>query len=337
MGTMPVKARNSLIPLFVLALGCGPSGADRLTVATNWPEEACEALERELASTSNPLRPRWIRVGKNEDPTRILDRPAAVDVVLGGPPSSYERLRVMGRLRPVEDHARLALLGRPPRGPERLREAGDRPAEWAAAYARLVREDTPDTLPLMSDTLPLMSLDGQGAALVAGTLHEEDGKAFLKILEGRPATNSSPGLLFLPDLLAATLVDARKEMLAARAALARAGNPTRSLELFTEAPPWPPASIARMHSRADGEALVATLAEQVAPDPSAREWLVTSWNRPPRPIEGAVLDALARVADGRLAAEPRFRAWLRSEWTAWARQRYRRVVQRLNDPRYPPP
>jgi hypothetical protein len=36
---------------------------------------------------------------------------------------------------------------------------------------------------------------------------------------------------------------------------------------------------------------------------------------------------MAAAVDGRLAREPRFRAWLRSEWTAWHRQLYRRVAR----------
>ena len=42
---------------------------------------------------------------------------------------------------------------------------------------------------------------------------------------------------------------------------------------------------------------------------------------------GPCLAELAGAADGRLAREPRFRAWLRGEWTAWTRQLYRRVAR----------
>jgi hypothetical protein len=40
-----------------------------------------------------------------------------------------------------------------------------------------------------------------------------------------------------------------------------------------------------------------------------------------------LLAEIARACDGRIADEPRLRAWLRAEWTAWARQRYRRVAR----------
>jgi hypothetical protein len=47
-----------------------------------------------------------------------------------------------------------------------------------------------------------------------------------------------------------------------------------------------------------------------------------------------MLDELATAASGKLTSEPRFREWLRAEWTAWARQRYRRVVRKVEDPRF---
>ena len=77
----------------------------------------------------------------------------------------------------------------------------------------------------------------------------------------------------------------------------------------------------------DGAALVGVLAEQLAPDPDERRWLLASWGRAPRPIDGGLLDELAGAVGGRLAANARLRAWLRGEWTAWARQRYRRVAR----------
>jgi len=135
-------------------------------------------------------------------------------------------------------------------------------------------------------------------------------------------------------LLGATLVDARAELIAARSALESAGWPARSSRWFAEAPPWPPASVAKLRAEAKGgpAPLVATLAEQVAPDPEVRAWLLRSWDRPPRPIDGALLDELAGALDGRVGREPRLRSWLRGEWTAWARQRYRRVARSIAAP-----
>ena len=51
-----------------------------------------------------------------------------------------------------------------------------------------------------------------------------------------------------------------------------------------------------------------------------------SWDSPERTIDGAWLRDLA-AAPGGLAREPRFRTWLRGEWTAWARQHYRRIAR----------
>ena len=73
--------------------------------------------------------------------------------------------------------------------------------------------------------------------------------------------------------------------------------------------------------------LLDTLAAQVTPDADLRAWLVRSWFGPQRLIDGRMLDELAGAVGGRLARESRFRAWLRAEWTAWARQRYRRVAR----------
>ena len=96
---------------------------------------------------------------------------------------------------------------------------------------------------------------------------------------------------------------------------------------MTEPPPWPPASVAKLLAPHDEAAmrLVEDLAGQVAPDAAARGWLVRSWLTPARVIDRDLLGELAGAADGTLVREQRFREWLRAEWTAWARQRYRRV------------
>ena len=97
---------------------------------------------------------------------------------------------------------------------------------------------------------------------------------------------------------------------------------------MTEPPPWPPASISRMLQRGEeGGTLLESLTGEVVPETDVRAWLLRSWLAPPRPVDGTLLAELARAVDGRLIREPRFRAWLRGEWTAWARQRYRRVAR----------
>ncbi len=132
------------------------------------------------------------------------------------------------------------------------------------------------------------------------------------------------------DLLGATLVDAQDELWAAWEVLERAGSPEPARKWLTEPPPWPPASIEKYLKR-EGEhamSLIETLAGELSPRPAVRgladpelallrrgSWIET------------LLAEMARAADGELVHEPRFRSWLRAEWTASARQRYRRVAK----------
>ena len=74
-------------------------------------------------------------------------------------------------------------------------------------------------------------------------------------------------------------------------------------------------------------ALIETLAGELSPRPAVRGWLIRSWLSPPRLVDETLLAELAHAAEGRLIHEPRFRSWLRAEWTASARQRYRRVAK----------
>jgi hypothetical protein len=132
----------------------------------------------------------------------------------------------------------------------------------------------------------------------------------------------------LADLLGATLVDAQDELWAAWEKLAAAGHPQRAERWMTEPPPWPPASIDKLLKQGEqGGTLLATWAAEIAPEADSRNWLLQSWLAGSRQVDGRLLAELAGVLDGRLAREPRFRAWLRVEWTVWARQRYRRVAR----------
>ena len=172
-----------------------------------------------------------------------------------------------------------------------------------------------------------------------GNWHAPQARAFLRFLAdhhgatpGRETPDLDPEVSdLLADLLGATLVDAQEELLVAGSNVARAGDPAsaQAQAWLTEPPPWPPASVEKLQTRGGDIALamVQDLAGQIAPDPEPRFWLVQSWLRPARPIDHSMLTELARAAGGRLVREPRFRAWLRGEWTAWARQRYRRVAR----------
>jgi hypothetical protein len=178
-------------------------------------------------------------------------------------------------------------------------------------------------------------------AIPKAAAHREQARVFARFLRERreiretshrPATPAPSALLDLTaNLLGATLVDAQDELWTAWAALERAGYPSQAVRWMTEAPPWPAASITRIMDRQGeaGLAMLETLAAELAPEPSTRVWLTLSWIGSPKPIDFKTLEELATADDGRLMAEPRVRAWLRAEWTAWARQRYRRVTRWL--------
>ena len=98
---------------------------------------------------------------------------------------------------------------------------------------------------------------------------------------------------------------------------------------LTEPPPWPPASVAKLQT-AGGDRRwrwSRTLPARSRPIPSRGSGWCRAGCGPRRLIDESLLTELAQAAGGRLVREPRFRAWLRGEWTAWARQRYRRVAR----------
>jgi hypothetical protein len=179
----------------------------------------------------------------------------------------------------------------------------------------------------------------EGVAICRETPHETLARAFLRFLTERRGVQPNiddagidvDEIDLLADLLGATMVDAQDELLAAWKTMDQEGVKAASSarSWITEAPAWPPASVERMQNRGGENALtmVEDLAGQIAPDPELRLVLLQSWLRPRRLIDKSVLKELAGAAGGQLVREPRFRTWLRAEWTAWARQRYRRVAR----------
>lgn len=174
----------------------------------------------------------------------------------------------------------------------------------------------------------------EGAGMVAGPGSRRLSQMFFQFLHETgqaepPRANSADDFAvdsLLADLLGATLVDAQEELWTAWATLNQAKQPARAAMWLTQSPPWPPASIEKLEGD-NAEVLVQTLIEQLTPDADLRAWLSRSWLGPKRLVDGPLLEEIAHAAEGRLAREPRFRAWLRAEWTAWARQRYRRVTR----------
>jgi hypothetical protein len=182
----------------------------------------------------------------------------------------------------------------------------------------------------------------EGVAVVQGGRNPALAQEFVRFLAGRgqaespspgdtgePGTgSSSEAAALLADLLGATLVDAQDELWAAWVKLEGAGHPERAERWLTEPPPWPPASVDKLLKRGDeGAALLETLTAEITTEADVRNWLLRSWLAPGRHLDSRLLTELAGALDGRLVREPRFRAWLRGEWTAWARQRYRRVAR----------
>jgi hypothetical protein len=225
--------------------------------------------------------------------------------------------------------------------------ANARPIGWRSGSAlAAVRRGEAELAPVAGPDAPGVALIRptptlvEAAAIVKGCRHPETARAFLQALSPAPEQPEEVDAAaepLLADLLGATLVDAQAELRTAWARLVQEGRLPHWEGWMVQAPPWPPASIATMVQKErargrDPRPLVETLAEQVAPDPWARAWLLASWDRPQTPIDGALLAELARSAEGRLATEPRFRAWMRAEWTAWARQRYRRVDRQAGEP-----
>jgi len=179
----------------------------------------------------------------------------------------------------------------------------------------------------------------EGTAIVASTSNEPRARIFLQFLAERHGAKPLPAEAaldptvreLLGDLLGSTMVDAQDELLAAWEALGGVDSapPSPALSWMIEPPPWPPASVHKLLLVGGdrGLGMAQDLAGQLTPDAELRFWLIQSWLRPARPVDGAFLTELSRAAEGRLIREPRFRNWLRCEWTAWARQRYRRVAR----------
>jgi hypothetical protein len=207
-------------------------------------------------------------------------------------------------------------------------------------YSQLVRvAGNPRRIGRQTGSALPASRRAEGVAILRSAGHPDLAQEFLRFLAethqltaipARPSNETDPAVeTLVADLLGATLVDAQDELWAAWAALKRAGYPTTALKRMTEAPPWPPASVAKILDQPGEQAmtLIETLAREIAPEPSVRAWLVRSWLSPSRLVDDMLLTELAQAEEGRLFREPRFRAWLRAEWTAWARQRYRRVLR----------
>jgi hypothetical protein len=230
------------------------------------------------------------------------------------------------------------------------RPPGRQPGAARAALERGEAAMTPSAAPGSRDpgVIPVRFEDRagwpdwvEGVAIVRGTSQAEAARNLVRDLAGAGTAAADPvsssaadpdrtldADALLADLLGASLVEARYELTAAWAVLDSGGRRDRAEMWMTQAPPWPPASVEKiLRSEPGAMAMLETLAAQLSPAADTRAWLLRSWIAPGRTVDGRLLDELAAAVDGRLVREPRFRGWLRGEWTAWARQRYRRVAR----------
>jgi hypothetical protein len=319
------------------------------------------------SSRPDPIRLDWLVLAPGDDVERLSRRRSPPDVLLGSRARSLAQLSREERLLPVRapDSARWCVTRRMAASPTALGDprvdtlALDwamrqfEPGRWREGYARLldVAGHRPrigwDTgaergnRPAGSVSSFVDSPSPSGAGILTTARDPDLAREFLRFLiETRQADLApSPDVRdraadpdfesLVADLLGATLVDAQDELWAAWAALERAGSPRAARKWLTEPPHWPPASIEKYLKR-EGEhamSLLETLAGELSPRAAVRGWLIRSWLSPARVVDEALLAEMSHATEGRLIHEPRFRSWLRAEWTASARQRYRRVAK----------
>ncbi len=314
-----------------------------------------------------PITLEWLALAPGVDLEQVALRRSPPDVWLGAGAESLEQLSRQERLLPVKarDSARWcitrraasvpAVLGDPRRDSLSLKWATRQleQGRWREGYARLV--DVAGHEPRIgwhvavepgnrAETDMATPVDypwSEGVAIARSARDPAIAREFLRFLieTGQADLALNPGVTnnsadpdadsVVADLLGATLVDAQDELWAAWDAVERAGSPELARKRLTEPPTWPPASVEKYLKR-EGEnamALIETLAGELSPRPAVRGWLIRSWLSPPRLVDEALLAEMAHAAQGQLIHEPRFRSWLRAEWTASARQRYRRVAK----------
>ena len=348
-----VRRHATLVAVFLpLLAGClfNDNDPHRLVIATPWPVEARAACAAVFALDSGHGPITWVELGSHRW-LDACDRRGGVDLILGGPAHSMQDLADHDRLIPIKPNdpvpwrqiqrpgaPELIPPGLDPRDdPATLAEAQRVLASegWAKGYATLARR------PIGHPFAPSEPISlGEPArieavALVRGGRHPDQAERFLATLTDQgwitpakfDAQETARTDALLVDLLGAALIDARNERRDARMALEAFGHPAIAEDAVGQLPPWPPASLARLRDQPARVALADALVEQVAPDPHARFWLIESWHQPHRRVDLDLLHQISTAEGGRLAREPRFRAWLRGEWTAWTQQLYRRVAR----------
>jgi hypothetical protein len=338
----PLPTLHFVIALLAGATSCTPVDSPRpIVVATDW--STAETSQLPIPSDSQIT---WIRVAPGDDPTALLDLPNhPVDVVLGGPWNSFEHLDRLGSWSPIETQRsegesrwRLAPFPRSPRQSDPRQSPAARgqarqllqSQNWSEAYAHRVLERQPAASPA-NPAVDSAALDP--IALVAKPDPHPDAAKWVQSITPLSAPSQSQIAQIEPiaiALLGATLIDSQPERDAALGL--QPGLSERERNFLSEAPPWPPASIERLSQRAangDEEAasLLTTLLDELTPNPSAKSFLSQSAQSKAHPIDLDDLSAIAAALNSRPIQNPRLLTFLRAEWTAWARQRYRRVAR----------
>jgi hypothetical protein len=354
-----------LLPAVVLVLSGCSGDRSPVVIATPWDREACRQFADLLSEApGDPLPPiRWVRLDPWDDPAHLLEAGRPVHLLLGWPAATLADLHHRGFLDPSGGDPFFAELGGAP-APPAVSEAispltlprpegklvqGDPridPTARDQLASILLRDGIRDayaTLTLSASS-PLESAgdpDAQGfsvAAIDARSLPEA--QTLLDRLRRQVPTEPlgsdqdsplTPAVRTLAaELIGATILDAEPELRRARASLEQSPD-AASLggTLLSEPPPWPPDSIRRLGDDPGRQSMLATLAAALVDDPQSREWLLDSWQRPPRPVDRALFESLATANDGRVFRSSRVLPWLRAEWTAWARQRYAQVAREL--------
>ncbi|WP_152054064.1 hypothetical protein [Tautonia marina] len=329
-------------------------------IATPWGRATCRQFTTLLAeSPGDPMPPiRWVRLDRWDDPAHLLDAGRTVHLLLGWPTATLQELgdrnlldesedapfRCLGlegaESFPMSDADRRfsAILPGDPRIDPVARDQVARQLAWAEGRdADLsLLELGASFIPGSVDS-PSIDPDTRGFSVASIAAPSNSGVQALldrlrrgSLIEPLPIQTPSPERTLAAELIGATILDAGPELRRAFQAIEQSPNPQLGRAVLAEPPPWPPDSIQRLTTNdPSSRSMIETLAEALVDDPESRAWLLDSWQTPPRPVDRALLDALATANDGRLLQSSRVLPWLRAEWTAWARQRFSQLAREL--------
>lgn len=328
-----------------------------VVIATPWDRATCQQFTTLLAEAPGDSLPpiRWVRLDPWDDPARLLDAGRTVHLLLGWPTATLAALDDRGLLDAVaagpfrcvvaegsepfhvSDSERrvLTILDGDPRiDPVARDQVASLLArsEGQEGYASVIlsRSSSPPAEDPASDPEP----EGFTVASIAQELPPE-ARSLLErlrrrsVIESLDSTVSRAVTTLSAELVGATIIDAGTELEHAWEIIEQSPDAAIGRALLGDPPPWPPDSIRSLGNDPSRRSMIETLAAALVDDPESRAWLLKSWQEPSRPVDRALLDALASANEGRLLRSSRVLPWLRAEWTAWARQRYSQIAREL--------